>query len=92
MVRAAGRAAVSHNIRALRKAKSLSRRLVARRAGISANTLKGLENGSQPDLGTVLRLQVGLELASIELLLGGLETFPSEELVDPPDVSDASSA
>lgn len=63
-------ARLSERLTELRSSRNWSLRQLGDRAGISPNTVKGLEAGAQPDLGTLLALQRAFGLTSIEALLG----------------------
>lgn len=74
-----GRTALGRRIRALRADESLED--LAARAGISSGTLGQLERGeSDPQLGTLLRIQAALGLASIEEVIGPMPKLPSVEM------------
>ena len=69
------------SLRELRLARDISQRELARRAGVSPDTVSQLERASAlPTLDTLLRLQVGLRLPSLELLLAGQTAFTSSVL------------
>ncbi len=59
-----------------------NQRRLATEARISPETVSKLLQGRRPDVSviTLLRIQRALNLASVEVLLGGGEGFPSERL------------
>ena len=63
-------ARLSERLKEIRSARNWSLRQVGDRAGISPNTVLGLENGAQPDLGTLLAIQRAYGFTTIEALLG----------------------
>jgi DNA-binding XRE family transcriptional regulator len=75
---------LSQSIRVLRKSRGWSQRALARRAGLSPDTVSQLEAGSRTDISlqTLARLQLALDLASLEQLLGGFSKFPSKDWGD----------
>jgi transcriptional regulator with XRE-family HTH domain len=74
-------ARLSGRLRELRERRSWSFRDLAHASGLSPSTVRNLERGSQPDLGTMLALQVAYQLSSIEELLGPVP--PSFEFLEP---------
>jgi transcriptional regulator with XRE-family HTH domain len=69
------------SLRRLRHLRDISQRELARRSHVSPDTISQLERGAaQPTLETLLRLQAGLNLPSLELLVTGQLTFGSAEL------------
>jgi transcriptional regulator with XRE-family HTH domain len=73
---------VGANLRGLREARGWSQRELAKQARLSPETINQLEKGARPDisLSTMLKIQEGLGLASVELLLAGLPAFASADL------------
>lgn len=74
---------LSHRLKVVREARNLRRADMARLAGVNWNTYKAYEEGKNtPGLPVLLALTRGLQLASLEELLGGIDVLQawSEQL------------